>query len=157
LPKKEDVELTTIACDLKEMAADSCVTYDDIGVGTGQYASKKLHRIGKSLFGERGESTAEVPLVLEWIRGGCKQKRRPTLTKNADFFLLELSPKGIFLWTHHLARDPVYEPNFAIGSGTKAALYCMRVLKMSPRRAVEEAAKVDIYTKAPFVVERLPA
>ena len=147
--------MTTIACNLKEMAGDSCVTYDDIGVGTGQYSSKKVHRIGKSIFGERGESTAEVPILLEWIRGGCKPKRRPTLTKSADFFLLELSPSGIFLWTHHLAREPVLEQNFALGSGAKAALYCMRYLGMSPRKAVEEAAKVDAYTKAPFVVERL--
>jgi ATP-dependent protease HslVU (ClpYQ) peptidase subunit len=147
--------VTTIACNRREMAGDSCVTYDDLGVGTGQYSSRKIHRIGKSIFGERGESTAEVPILLDWIRGGCKAKKRPTLTKNADFFLLELSPDGIFLWTHHVARERVDEPNFAIGSGAKVALYCMRHLGMTPEKAVQEAAKVDVYTKGPFVVERI--
>lgn len=147
--------MTTIACNLKEMAGDSCVTYDDIGIGTGQYSSRKVHRIGKSIYGERGESTAETPILLEWIRGGCKASKRPKLSENADFFLLELSPEGIFLWTHNVAREPLLEPNFAIGSGAKAALYCMRYLGMTPGKAVEEAAKVDAYTKGPFVVERL--
>ena len=147
--------MTTIACNLREIAADSCVTYDDLGIGTGQYSSRKLHRIGSSVYGERGESTAEVPILLDWIRRGCRPKTRPTLSKAADFFLLELSPDGIFLWTHHCAREPVDEPNFAIGSGGKVALYCMRYLKMSPSEAVVEAAKVDIFTKGPFMVERI--
>lgn len=137
------------------MAGDSCVTYDDIGIGTGQYTARKIHRIGNSIFGERGESTAETPILLEWIRGGCKPAKRPMLSDHADFFLLELAPEGIFLWTHHVAREQLLEPNFAIGSGGKVALYCMRYLGMTPGKAVEEAAKVDAYTKGPVVVERL--
>jgi hypothetical protein len=148
--------VTTIACNLKEMAGDSCITFEDIGIGTGQAPTKKLHRIGKSIFGERGENMAGVHIMLDWIRGGAKLKRRPdSIPKGADFYLLELSPKGIFLWTSDFERDVINEPNFAIGSGAKVALYCMRYLNMGPRKAVEEAARVDAYTKGPFALERL--
>ena len=68
--------------------------------------------------------------------------------------LARRSPR-IWLWDETLDRDLVMEPNFAIGSGAKVALYCMRVLGMGPRKAVQEAARVDAYTKGPFVVERL--
>lgn len=147
--------MTTIACNRQEMAADSCFTFDDIGLGTGQASTRKLHRIGKSIFGERGENTTGMSIALDWIRRGAKHKTRPDMPKGADFYLLELSPADIFLWTSSLDRDPIEEPNFAIGSGAKAALYCMRYLGMTPRRAVEEAAKVDAFTKAPFYVERV--
>jgi hypothetical protein len=137
------------------MAGDSCYTFDDIGLGTGQSPTRKLHRIGNSLFGERGEHMNGVGAMLDWIRRGAKWKARPAMPVDANFYLLELAPEGIFLWDNDYSRDPILEPNFAIGSGCKAALYCMRVLGMSPRQAVEEAAKVDAYTKAPFTVLKL--
>lgn len=137
------------------MAADSCYTFEDIGLGTGQSPTRKLHRIGRSIYGERGENMSGVRSMLDWIGRGAKWKTRPDMPKGADFYLLELHPEGIFLWASDFSRDPIEEPNFAIGSGCKAALYCMRYLGMTPRKAVEEAAKVDAYTKAPFHVERL--
>lgn len=148
--------MTTIACNRREMAGDSCLTFEDIGIGTGQSPTKKLHRIGKSIFGERGENMAGVHIMLDWIRDGAVPEDRPEkMPKGANFYLLELSPKGIFLWTSDFERDVLDEPNFAIGSGAKAALYCMRYLNKTPLEAVAEAAKVDAYTKAPFYVERI--
>lgn len=147
--------MTTIACNLKEMAADSCITLDDIGLGTGQESVKKLHRIGKSIFGERGDNVAGVPVMLEWISKGAKWKKPPELPKGADFSLLELSPKGIFLWGSDMTCEHLIADNYAIGSGGKVALYCMRVLKMSPAQAVAEAIKVDAYSRAPIHTERL--
>lgn len=147
--------MTTIACTRKVMAADSCFTFDDIGIGTGQASSKKLHRIGKSIFGERGEDCTGVSFALDWIRRGCKWRDRPTMPKGASFNLLELNPNGIFLWSQALDRDLITEPNFAVGSGAKVALYCMRHLGMSPLKAVAEAAKVDAFTKGPFFSESL--
>lgn len=147
--------MTTVACNLREIAADSCVTFDDIGLGTGQASTTKLHRIGRSIYAERGENTNGVRQMLDWIRRGAKWKQAPDLPKAADFSLLELSPSGIFLWDSGLGRDPINEPNFAIGSGGKVALYCMRYLKMTPAQAVAEAEKVDAFTKGPIMVERL--
>lgn len=137
------------------MAADSCFTFDDIGIGTGQASSKKLHRIGKSLFGERGDDCTGVSIALDWIRRGRKWRDRPTMPADSSFNLLELNPQGIFLWSAALDRDCIDEPNFAVGSGAKVALYCMRYRGMSPVKAVEEASKVDAFTKGPFVIERL--
>src|SRR5262249_51468610 len=130
-------------------------TFDDMGIGTGQAASEKVHRIGKSIFGERGEDCKGLSLVLDWLRRGAKNKDRPELPDDASFNLLELSPSGIYLWSEPLDRDLIAEPNFAIGSGAKVAMYCMRELKMSPLQAVKEAAKVDAFTKGPFIAERL--
>lgn len=147
--------MTTIACNRRVIAADSCLTHQDIGIGTGQFPTQKLHRIGRSIFGERGEDMAGIALALDWLRKGAKYSKRPEIPDDADWYLLELAPEGIYLWDTTLTRDPVKEPNFAIGSGAKAALYCMRFLKMSPLRAVEEASRVDAFTRAPFVVETL--
>ena len=137
------------------MAADTCVTFDDIGIGTGQHSTRKLYRIGKSIFGERGDNISGVQQMLDWIRRGAKWTATPQLPKGADFNLLELSPRGIFLWGSDLSRDKMEEEMFAVGSGAKVALYCMRYLNMKPLEAVMEAAKVDAYTKAPFHIERL--
>lgn len=145
--------MTTIACNRNEIAADSCVTYE--GVGTDKYLSIKLHRIGKSIFGETGNNCDETGLALEWLRNGARPKVRPKLSEHAEFRLLELNPDGIFIWTPRLTREPILEENMAVGSGRKVALYCMRVLKMSPEAAVLEASKMDEWTKPPVIVERL--
>jgi ATP-dependent protease HslVU (ClpYQ) peptidase subunit len=147
--------MTTIACNRREIAADSCVTHGDIGIGAGQYRTPKLHRIGRSIFGERGESMAGVSQALWWLRKGAKRHDMPKLPKDADFYLLELAPQGIFLWDSYLDRELIDEPNFTIGSGGKVALYCMRELKMTPAQAVAEAAKVDAYTRAPIITMKL--
>lgn len=149
--------MTTIACNRREIAADSCMTFDDIGVGTGQSPVTKLHRIGKSVFGERGDDTTGISIALDWLRRGARYRDRPAMPPEASFYLLELSPQGIFLWTHALDRDRLNETTFAIGSGAKVALYCMRYLGMTPLKAVQEAAKVDVYTKGPFIVEKIRA
>lgn len=146
--------MTTIACNLREIAGDSLVSLD--GVGTDEFLSKKLYRIGKSIFGETGENCNDVGIALEWLKAGRKPKDRPRIVGGpSEFLLLELSPDGIFVWNTSLTRDPIKESCMAVGSGRKVALYCMRYLGMTPAKAVEEAAKVDRYTKPPIYVERL--
>lgn len=145
--------MTTIACSLSEMAADSLVT--DEYVGTGEYPSSKLHRIGDSIFGESGENCEEIGLAVEWLKRGQIPDERPEFSEDADFILLELSPKGIFVWGKYLFPTAVNEKTMAIGSGRKVALYCMRFLKMTPEQAVMEASKVDRYTKPPVETEKL--
>lgn len=147
--------MTTIACNRQELAADSCYTHDDIGIGTGQFATLKIHRIGRSIFGMRGDNTVGQVQALQWIADGRRPSRRPEIPAKADWHLLELSPDGIYLWDQSLDREVVLERTFAIGSGAKVALYCMRELRMTPLKAVEEAAKVDAYTRGPFIVEKL--
>lgn len=146
--------MTTIACNRKEIAGDSLVSLD--GVGSDEFLSKKLYRIGKSIFGETGENCNDVGIAIEWLRSGRKPRNRPRIAGGgADFLLLELSPEGIFVWNTSLTRDPLLEMFAAVGSGRKVALYCMKHLGMTPEKAVQEAAKVDRYTKSPVYVERL--
>lgn len=145
--------MTTIACNLEMIVGDSLVSHDDIG--TGAYLGMKLHRIGNSIFGEAGEDCSGIGIALDWLRMGKHRADPPYPIEDSDWNLLELAADGIFVWDTWLRREPVYEPNMAIGSGRKVALYCMRVLKYDPLKAVAEAAKVDHHTRAPFHVERL--
>lgn len=145
--------MTTIACNLQEMSADSLVS--DEYVGTGEYASRKLHRIGDSIFGESGENCEEIGLAIEWFKRGQIPDERPEFTEDADFIILELSRKGIFVWNKFLVPTFIDERFMAIGSGRKVALYCMKHLKMPPEQAVLESSKVDRYTKPPIHTEKL--
>jgi hypothetical protein len=142
--------MTTIACNRSQMAGDSLLTCTDIG--TGAYLSTKVRRIGKSIFGECGENCEESGLAWEWLQSKRKPDARPEFQEDADFYFLELSPSGIFVWNFSLTRETVLEDNMAVGSGRKVALYCMRYLGMTPAEAVTEAAKVDHHTRAPVVV-----
>lgn len=143
--------MTTIACDLRRMAGDSLVTHDDIG--TGAYLSRKVRRIGDSLFGDSGENVEEIGLAWEWLESKKrKPSLRPEFQEDADFHFLELSPEGIFIWNFSLTREPVLEPSMALGSGRKVALYCMRELGMKPNEAVLQAAKMDHGTRGPVTV-----
>ena len=145
--------MTTIACNLNEMAADSLVSDDYIGVGV--YLGVKLHVIHGSLFGEAGECVNGVGLALDWLRNDRKKYLPPTPEEDWDWRLLELSKDGIFVWDTWMRREPIREASMAIGSGRKVALYCMRILGMSPEQAILEAAKVDHHTRPPVAVERL--
>lgn len=147
--------MTTIACNRKEMAADSLFTFDDAGVGA--FPTRKLYRIADSIFGEAGEDNSSSRMI-RWLVNGRREDERPHFDKNEKnaCILIELSPEGIHVWDHELFPYPVREDTFAIGSGRKVALYCMRVLNMSPEQAVKEACKVDHGTREPIDVERLP-
>ena len=144
--------MTTVACNSKEMAGDSLVTDDEIGVGA--YSGIKLHRIGKSIFGESGEDCSGIGHALKWLRTNRKSAP-PDAIEDSDWHLLELAPDGIFVWDTWMHREPVKEQTMAIGSGRKVALYCMRYLNMSPEQAVFEASKVDHHTRPPVLVEKL--
>lgn len=146
--------MTTIACDRNSMAADSLFSFDD--AGTGAFPTRKLYRSGDSIYGEAGEG--HTTRIIKWLMAGRPEKNRPGFTENErkDAYVIELSPEGIFIWDHELFPYPVKETTFAIGSGRKVALYCMRYLNMSPEQAVKEACKVDHHTREPVDVERLP-
>lgn len=145
--------MTTIACNLFQMAADSLVSHDDIG--TGSYLGSKLHRIRRSIFGEAGEDISGVGLALDWLVNDYTTHQPPLPEDDWDWNLLELAPDGIFVWDTWMRREPIRETTMAIGSGRKVALYCMRFLAMNPAEAIAEAAKVDHHTREPVVVLNL--
>jgi len=141
--------MTTVACSLTEMAADSKVM--DESVGTGVIYTHKVFAIGDSLFGIAGNLT-EALLVIDWLRAGRNKFERPHIPDNADFSLLELAAQGISIWTPDLAPVLIQDTCCAIGSGGPVAHYCMSVLGMRPYQAVVEAAKVDNNTGPPVCV-----
>lgn len=143
--------MTTIACNLKVIAADSKCTWGDTDVG---FSCMKLFKVGESIYGTRGDNHSN--LFVEWAKAGFKRGRKPSIVgKDPDFTILELSPSGISIWDEFFVRIELKDKNFAVGSGAKIALYCMRHHNMSPEDAVKEAAKVDEYTKLPVDVWRL--
>lgn len=139
--------MTTIACNLKEMAGDSLVTDDDIGTGT--RLGMKLWRVRKSVFGVAGEDCSGEGLARYWLEHDYKTHQPPVPDDDWDWHFLELSPQGIFVWDKWMHREQVMEETMAIGSGRKVALYCMRILHMTPAKAVFEASKVDHHTRPP--------
>lgn len=147
--------MTTIALTREEICADSCFSFD--GAGTDMFTTDKLYRIGVAIFGEAGDS-AVTAKIIKWLQRGADSEREPAFTDDeraAGAAVVELAPDGIFLWDTALMRLPVKEPNFAIGSGRKVALFCMRFLDMTPFEAVQSASLVCAYTKPPFTSWRL--
>lgn len=139
--------MTTIACNLKEIAADSRVTHD--GIASDVYTGMKLFVAGSAIYATQGENCLGQMLGIEWLQQGAIVQNRPVPPKGADWNLLELSPAGMALYNDHLEREVVVADMFAIGSGRKVALYCMKYLGMSPAQAVFEACKVCNYSAPP--------
>lgn len=139
--------MTTVACNLKEIAADSHVAIE--GFGKGSFSGEKLYSVNGSLYGVAGEDCDGAILAIEWLREGASRDFRPSAS-GAEWDLIELSSIGIATYNIHLEREPIHERVMAIGSGCQVALYCMKYLKMSPREAVREACKVDDWSKPPI-------
>lgn len=144
--------MTTIACNLREIAADTRVTWE--GVGTDAFSGVKLFA-GKngSIYGITGNNCAGSMRAIEWLTGDRTPETKPhppEYEHDWDWKLIELSKDGISIFNEYLERDITTEPLLAVGSGRKVALYCMRYLKMSPAEAVREACKVDHYSASPI-------
>lgn len=142
--------MTTIACNLREMAGDTRVTCE--GIGTDSYSNIKLFVSYGSIYGTRGENCDGQVRGIEWLQDGKIPENRPDPPKDADWQILELSPAGIALYNTWMERDLLLDTCMAIGSGRKVALYCMRVLGMTPAQAVAEACKMDDFSGPPVYV-----
>jgi hypothetical protein len=136
--------MTTIACNHKEMAADSLTQWD----GT-KWEEIKILRVGNAIIGTAG-SSKDTPMFCAWYVD--QDKKKPKLGN--DFQGMVLRPDGVYLYDANC--DPVrVERGFhAIGSGEKAALAAMLCGKR-PKDAVEVACKVDAASGLPVHVLRL--
>lgn len=140
--------MTTIAASLTEMAADSALV-----TGGAVATVSKIHRIGKSIFGEAG-SGFECLLLIEWLKG--KRDRRallkmPDAFERDDVYILELSPDGLALWNGWGIRMPIKDECYAIGSGSMAAMAALKA-GANPEEAVKIAAELDENTREPIEV-----
>jgi hypothetical protein len=146
--------MTTIAANLECMAADTRVSID----GSAHYHTTKLFRVGDSIFGTAGDGMMCL-VMIDWLRG--KDRKRSTLyanwtehTERSACWLLELNPKGLFVWDGWGIPEPLIDKRYAIGSGQVAALRGMD-LGQSPEDAVKAAPDYDQYSGAPVQVEWL--
>jgi len=135
------------------MAADTRVSDETTG---GSYPATKIFRVGNSLFGTAGHGSMCL-VMIEWLKTA---RNRQVLYKQwADYereqiWLLELNPKGLFLWDGWGVPEKVLRKSYAIGSGAKAALALMDKGD-SPEDAVKGAAHYDMYTHPPVECEWL--
>lgn len=127
----------------KRLVTDSRVTtYNNLQT----YSSDKLYRAGKSIFGEAGD-VESLHKFRRWALDDFPKKSRPSGVD--EFYVLEVSPDGMWLWDKNLVREAIHDDYFAIGSGAQAALYAIRVLGKTPEEAIVESSKIDIHTAPP--------
>lgn len=142
--------MTTIACNLKEIAADTRCSWD--GVGTDTYSAVKLFAGKDALYAVTGEDCDGSMICIEWLQSGVGIQGRPDRPEECswDWKVIELSDDGIAIFNTYFERDVSIEPILAFGSGRKVAYYCMKYLGMSPAEAVREACKVDHHSELPI-------
>lgn len=141
--------MTTIVADVRRgiVAADSLITtYSSLTA----YRTAKLFRHNGSIYGGAGDVAAGYKFQ-RWVLDGMPKRERPKFHDLAedDFTVLELCKDGLFMWDTSIVREPVSEDVYAVGSGSKIALYCIKVREMSAEDAILEAAKVDLHTAGP--------
>lgn len=148
--------MTTIACNRREIAADSRVSWD--GVSGHVFSAMKLFPIGKAIYGITGENCTGSIIALDWFRAEKPKDFRPVppeFDHDWNWKIIELSVEGIGVYNEHLERDIALEPFAAVGSGGEVAYYCMKERRMSPAQAVHEACKVDHHSEAPIFTAKL--
>lgn len=151
--------MTTIAARDGCIASDSRETWTSDDGGSRVHTCKKLFRkrIGKGrkaydvIIGTAGESSPGM-LFVDWY--GSDSPPPVTLLTEADFTILILKPKGLYVADAYCREVPILEKFFAIGSGAAAALAAMHCGK-SAREAVTIAARIDPYTGGRIFVERV--
>lgn len=155
--------MTTIAFKNGVIAADSRVTVESEAGGARNFDTRKLFRAKVDIRGTfkdvilatAGESAPGSLFVEQWSTGKSLTEIRDLFTySEADFTILVVTDEGLFEVDKWCILEPVYEPFYAIGSGSKLAMGAMEA-GASAQRAVEIACKRDPYTALPVVTMRL--
>lgn len=152
--------MTTIAARAGCIAADSRETWTSEDGGSRIHLCKKLFRkrVGKGakahdvVIGTAGESAPGM-LYVDWYGSGHPPPPQ-LLAEGADFTILLLKPKGIYVADAYCREVPILEKFFAVGSGAVAALAAMHCGK-SAREAVSIASRIDPYTGGRIFLERV--
>lgn len=134
--------MTTIACNLEQMAADSAVVMGDT-----RALCCKVSRIKDALVGYAGDS-ALGEKFLHWLRNGGD---KPAMDKDAEFCALVLTKAGIHHYEYDCEATLLKNEFWAIGTGGLHALTAMN-LGCSPEGAVEQAIAFDINSAGPVDV-----
>lgn len=135
-------QMTTIAANQKVMAADTRTV-----TGETWFRTSKIVRVGRSVVGVAGDSSA-IEKFLRWYIGGRKKRERPEFRDSESFAALILDSRGMWHCDESLAFDRVNDDYFAIGTGAIAALVAMD-LGLDPVAAVEAACRRDANSGLP--------
>lgn len=155
--------MTTIAYKNGVVAADSRVTVESEGGGARNFATQKLFRrtvhingVPKNvILATAGESAPGSLFVDQWASGKSLPEIREAFAyTEPDFTILVVTEDGLFEVDRWCVMEPVYEPFYAIGSGSKVAMGAMEA-GASAQKAVEIACRRDPYTAPPVVTMRL--
>lgn len=141
--------MTTIVISRKH----ACMASDSRMTGYHAYvSSRKIERIGESLYGGCGDAEA-IEVFFEWARGGKIKKNKPKWGDDnvPEFEVVELSPTGLFIWSTRFVPIPVDADFWAVGSGGMAAMGALHCGK-TPEEAVEIAKLCDEYSGGAVVV-----
>jgi hypothetical protein len=132
--------MTVIACNLEMMASDSLCHEDD----TSSYQAEKMIRlIDGSILGGAGN---HPEIVMDWIARGKPLNDKPSFDEEKDdFSVIHLTDNGIYLYNNSLVGFKLKEKNYAVGCGADIAIYCMRILKLTPDVAAKEATKINMF------------
>lgn len=146
--------MTTIVAVTGAMGSDTFVS-SDTGVS---YPARKVVRIKGDLIGAAGDS-GDCLRFLEWAKHDFAEKKRPKFTcasnDENEAHILLVNAEGIFtMSTTDPYPEEILSPYWAIGSGGDAALGAL-AKGATLEEALEIAARFDMYTKAPFHVEKL--
>ena len=141
--------MTCIVATLEAMAADRFVTY-----GPSYTGDTKIWTAKGSIWGAAGETSC-ILAFKAWTLG---KRKRPQIEKEEDdstrIEVLQLSPKGLYLWINDSAGDAIKEHFYAIGSGGGYAIGALS-MGASLEQAIEVAAKWDSNTRLPFDMLKL--
>ncbi len=136
--------MTTIVANMKGMASDTRVT------GGPMFNTTKVRRIGDSLYGGAGNLSQILKMFL-WFEN---PDQVPSWKEHPEFSILQVSPRGLFVWESEMVAIPIDTPFYAIGSGSEyamGALACGATLE----KAVEVAAMFDPGTSGALHFEPL--
>lgn len=141
--------MTTIVATLESMAADQFVTY-----APSYHGDTKIWIARGSIWGAAGDCEACLRFKNWTLGRGPRPKTTPEDPDDKDgakVEVLQLSPKGLFLYNGDSPPDAVKEPFYAIGSGGGYAVGALSA-KATLAEALDIAAKWDANTRAPFNV-----
>lgn len=144
--------MTTIAANRQEMAADSR-TANEHGLLISD-ATQKIFRINGDLVGCEGDDDY-IAEFLAWYKNGHDPETRPERIEHNQFGAIVLTSDGCllkyFARCHPIEHDTSW---LTLGSGEEIAAGAL-ALGASPRKAVEAARDLNVWTGGPVQVERI--
>lgn len=141
--------MTTICANLKEMCADSALSWDiDVMIISG-----KIEVVNHEIVGCAGHEP-HIQRFLRWFRAPTPEWPEIDNVDDDDkgFLALVLNDRGLWIYGNSFVPARITEGHAAIGSGALAARAALHHGK-SPRVAIETACLYDKNSKLP--VERI--